>query len=68
MTPSERKVTEDLIAKMKARLDDPWRPIQDAQNGFDPIITEAETRALRSHIAELSAKISADQGSPTNDA
>jgi hypothetical protein len=62
MSPTERKVTEDLIAKMKARLDDPWRPIQDAQNGFDPIITEAETRSLRCHIAELSATLAAPDG------
>lgn len=63
MTPTERAVMEDLVARMKARLADPWRPIRDAQNGFDPIITEAETRSLRCYIEELSAKILEDSES-----
>lgn len=63
MTETERRVTEEQIAGLKARLNDPWRLLRWAEKGVDQILVLAETRSLESMISDLEAQLAAHQQS-----
>jgi hypothetical protein len=57
MTPDERRTTEEQIAKFRAALADPWRPLRQIEKGVDPIIIAAEEQGIRSIISDLEDKL-----------
>ena len=61
MTPTERCVTEEQIAKFKAALADPMRGIRRIADGMDPLWIKIEEDAMRSQIADLEQQLRGTQ-------